>query len=150
MRPVLVLGLVMVAAVLSASSCGTEEHSVDFADINFDAPSGEQIEMWKSEPFRADPRQVAHYELQMKLDVAWKGERFPGDKYTFIESDSAHPEWGAYVVRGYVDRSGRLTRYRVKVAQRDGVWFARQVSHYMMVTLVHPALEDEGPPNTEK
>ncbi|MBI2933304.1 MAG: hypothetical protein HYY16_16795 [Planctomycetes bacterium] len=134
-------------AILGLFGC-TQPHAVDAPDIDLPAPGEAQIASWAAESFRRDPCQVAHYELQLRLDVLeWRGERYNPRKYVFYERDPEHPEWGSYVVRGYTDRSGRLWRYRVKLRRAGDIWIATQISHYLTVELEHPALErDSGPP----
>lgn len=139
----------LAGAMLSACSF-TQEHFIDFDDVTLSAPTPTQLAAWRAEAWREDPRQVAHYELQLRLDVSWKGERFLAARYTFHESDPEHPEWGSYVVRGYTDASGRTTRYRVKLKRDGTIWYATEISHYMVAVLPHPVLEGGGgPPRTK-
>jgi hypothetical protein len=72
------------------------------------------------------------------VDVPWSPEPFRPSLYQVLES----PEWGTYVVRGYVYPSGNLTRYRVKVRSYQEIWYPVQISRYKRYTIdedaVHP------------
>lgn len=133
-----------IVMMLAGAGCvPTEVKYVDLETIPLPAPEDEQIAFWKSaEPWRTDPRRVAHEELRLRFEVQWTLDAFDPGAYAFFEHDPAHPDWGAYVVRGYVDRAGRQTRYRAKVARRDGIWYATEVSHYMAVALPDERFED--------
>ncbi len=143
-RPV-VLAAIPGFMVLAGCLSTTEQHYVDFPNVDVDPPSVEQLEVWsKNDPWRRDPLRVAHEELQLRLDVPWKGLAYRPELYEYHQSDPAHPEWGTYVVRGYKDRAGRMFRYRVKLDRTGDIWYARQISHYVVAELLNPALEDEG------
>jgi hypothetical protein len=60
--------------------------------------------------------------------VPWKAEVYKPSVYKVLQS----PEWGTYVVRGYVYPSGHLMRYRVKVRPYKEIWYPIQISRYKM------------------
>ncbi len=136
-----------VLLIVSCSGC-PQMHPIDAPDINLPEPSELQVEQWRrNEAWRSDPCRVADYELKLHLDICeWAHEPFNPAKYTYTERNEKNPLWGPYVTRGSVDSSGRLWRYRVKVRKSGDVWYAVQVSHYLVVELEHPALEGGGPP----
>ncbi len=139
-----------VATVLLLLACGgcPSQSGFEAPDVNIQPPSDKQLEVWKGEAYRHDACRVADYELKMRLDMCqWRAEPFNAAKYTYFEKNEQRPDWGSYVVRGSSDRSGRLWRYRVKLRRSGDVWYAVQVSHYVVVELEHPALESGGPPN---
>jgi hypothetical protein len=74
----------------------------------------------------------------LKYTVPWITEPYRPSQYEVKES----PEWGTYVVRGYVNANGNLTRYRVKVRPYQDIWYPVQISHYKM----YPLDDDEMHP----
>ncbi len=127
--------------LLGALGC-SDTHTFHAPDVDLPPPGLGQISAWRNEEYRKDPKQVAHVELIGHLDVPFKLEPFHADTYTFIERNPERPDWGSYVTRGYVDRNGNQRRYRVKVRQHDGVWYAIQLSRFIDVEMQHPALDD--------
>ncbi len=126
--------LVLLAAVALPGCIGlTEDHVVDsLTVIHLPPPSIEQLDYWRRhEPWRTDVKRMAHDELQLVKDIPFSGQAYDPAIYEFHESNVAKPEWGSYVVRGWSDRSGRLWRWRVKVSQDRGLWYAREISHYI-------------------
>src|SRR3990172_11916431 len=117
---VLLVGLAC-AGLAGCLSLTEESESRPLKVVPVPAPTPAELDVWTQEfhagkVWRGDPRQGAHVELQKWLDVPWKGEAFDPTKYTFFEANPKHPDWGSYVVRGFIDRTGRNFRYRVKVA----------------------------------
>ncbi len=111
----------------------SEEYAVDSLkpDAVFPPPSVQELDYWrKHEPWRSDPRRLAHEELQFVSGIPFSGQAYDPAIYTFHEGNPQKPEWGSYVVRGWTDRSGRVWRYRVMVSQDRGLWYARQIDHY--------------------
>lgn len=134
----------LVLPFLLLGSC-TTEHYVDFPDVDLPAPHERDFERWEKEAaegtlWRTDPKEVAHRAILSALSVPWSGQPYRASDYEIRED---RKEWGPYVVRGYVEPSRRVVRYRVKMASRGKIWYARQVSHYMYLELPHPAMEDE-------
>ncbi|HVR82766.1 MAG TPA: hypothetical protein VMU54_00555 [Planctomycetota bacterium] len=134
---------VLLAAVscVLASSC-TDYYTLDLPDINLDQPDDlpQRLAAFRSggEKWLGDPRSVADVAIRRYLDVPWSPEPFRPSLYQVLES----PEWGTYVVRGYVYPSGNLTRYRVKVRPYQEIWYPIQISRYKRYTIdedaVHP------------
>ena len=130
------------------SGCSlTQDHYIDAQDINLPEPDAAQVSAWrKNEPWRSDPRRVAHEELGRRLEVPWRGQAYTAERYEFVEKSAEHPEWGSFVTRGFTDGQDRVFRYRVKVGCEDGIWYARQLSHFVKATLPHPIFDDGPPP----
>jgi hypothetical protein len=141
--------LAAAVALLSAFSC-SQTVPVDAPDVDVEPPSAVQLDLWQREydegtTWRGDPKRVAHEEIQLRLDVPWKGESLDPSKYEFTERNSEKPHWGSYVIRRYTDRSGRHVSYQVQLARHKNVWYARKVRHYYGIDVPHPALQDHGP-----
>jgi hypothetical protein len=135
--------LVLLAAVYGLLTAGCEQHyTLDLPDVDLDQPNDlpERLAAFRSgaEKWHGDPKAVADLAIRRHLDVPWAPEPFRPSLYQVKES----PEWGTYVVRGYVYPSGHLMRYRVKVRPYQEIWYAVQISHYKMHTIdedaVHP------------
>ena len=131
--------------LLASSSCA-EVYVLDLPDINLDTPTDlrQRLDAYRSgaERYHGDPKALADVALRTTpgLDVPWKAELFKPSQYTVQES----PEWGTYVVRGYVYPSGHLMRYRVKIRRFEEIWYPIQISRYKMHELsdddrYHPA-----------
>jgi hypothetical protein len=143
------ISLILVAALLGACNF-TQKHPVDMPDVVVPPPSDRQFEIWEREyqsgtTWRGDPKRLAHEEIQLRLDVPWKGEAFSPEKYEFTEANPEKPAWGSYVIRRFTDLNGRTISYQVQVSRRKSVWYARKVRHYYSVEMVHPALESDKP-----
>ncbi len=144
-------------AVLALASCGSSPTPIDIDDVDLPAPGPMELESrlkaYRSgtERLHADPKQVAHVALLHHLDLPWRGDPYRPDDYEFHERSPEHPEWGSYVVRGWVERTGspRVRRYRVKVRPYEGIWYPIQVSHYILVDVPEDG-PNEGPPNVRK
>ena len=139
------LAAAALAALLPAFTC-SKRVPVDMSDKDLPPPSAKQLEIWQNDfasgtTWRGDPRRVAHEEIQNQLKVPWAGEVFYSDKYEFNERNPEKPEWGSYVIRRYMDQSGRLISYQVQLSKHRSIWYARKVRHYYSVEMVHPALE---------
>jgi hypothetical protein len=135
------------ASLLSAFTC-SKRVPVDMPDKPVPPPTARQLELWQREfdagtAWRGDPGRVAHEEIQIHLDVPWKGDPFDSSKYEFTETNPQKPEWGSYVIRRYMDVSGRGISYQVQVSRHGSVWYARKVRHYYSIEVVHPALQDK-------
>ena len=121
-------------ALLLLSSCA-EIYTVYFPDVNLEPPVNleDRLDAFRSgaELWHGDPRMVADTAIRNHLDVPWKGSPFQGRKYTVKTS----PEWGHYVVRGYVYPSGAVTRYRVRIQPYAEIWYVTQVSHFKDVEI---------------
>ena len=122
----------LVLSVLLLAGC-TETYTLDFPDVNLDPPAtlGQQLKDYRSglEKWRADPRAVADQALRDGIrDLPWIAEPFKPSLYEVLKS----PEWGTYVVRGYVYPSGHLARYRVKIRPFEEIWYPVQLSHYKL------------------
>jgi hypothetical protein len=137
--------------------CGSEPRSVDFPDVDLRLPGSMELESRLkayrdgAERHHGDPCLVAHLALQDHIDnIPWRGRPYsPGD-YELVERNPAHPDWGSYVVRGWSERGApRVRRYRVKVRRYEEIWYAIQVSHYMLIDLPEHE-ESEMPPNASK
>jgi len=144
------LALVVAAAsTLPAFTC-SKRVPVDMKDVDVPAPSAKQLEIWQRDfesgaAWRGDPKRFAHEEIQLRLDVPWKGEPFDEGKYEFTAGNPEKPQWGSYVVRRYMDRSGRQVSYQVQVSRHRDVWYSRKVRHYYAIEVMHPALEEKNP-----
>jgi len=144
------LALLVTGAMLPAFSC-SERVPIDIDDINIEPPSAVQLDLWQREydggtKWRGDPKRVAHEELQLRLDVPWKGEALDPSKYEFTERNPEKSHWGSYAIRRYTDRSGRHISYQVQLARHRNIWYARKVRHYYGIEVPHPALEEDGGP----
>jgi len=135
--------LLLLTAVTGLLAAGCEQYyTLDLPDVNIDQPDDLDLRLaaFKSgaEKWHGDPRAVADLAIRRYLDVPWAPEPFRPSQYQVKES----PEWGTFVVRGYVYPSGHLMRYRVKVRSYREIWYAIQISHYKMHTIdedaVHP------------
>ena len=139
--------LATAAAILPATTC-SRRVPVDMDDVLVPPPSARQLELWQREfdsgtTWRGDPRRLAHEEIQLRLDVPWKGEPFNPAKYEFTENNPEKPQWGSYAVRRYMDYNGRYISYQVQMSRHGSVWYARKVRHYYSIEVAHPALEDK-------
>ena len=135
------------AALLPAFTC-SKRVPVDMSDKDLPPPSAKQLTIWQDEfergtKWRGDPKRVAHEEIQNQLHVPWAGEVFIPDKYEFTANNPDKPEWGSYVIRRYMEPSGRLVSYQVQLSNHGSIWYARKVRHYYSIEMVHPALEDK-------
>ena len=123
---VLVLGL-----ALSLGGCA-EVYTLDLPDVDLAQPDDlpQRLLAFRSgsEPWHGDPRSVADTSIRRFCDVPWKADAFKPSQYKVHEK----PEWGMYVVRGYVYPSGHLMRYRVKVRAYKEIWYPIQISRYKM------------------
>ena len=74
----------------------------------------------------------------IKCNVPWAPEPYRPSQYEIKET----PEWGTFVVRGYIYPSGNLMRYRVKIRAYKEIWYPVQISHYKMYAIdedeMHP------------
>ncbi len=127
--------LLLLAGLLAV---GCEEHYIsEGKDENFDIPDDLPIRLKRfrsgEEGWHNDPKAVADLALKNSrlLNVPWAPEPYRPSQYEVRES----PEWGTYVVRGYVYPSGHLMRYRVKVRKYQEIWYVVQISHYKMHTI---------------
>jgi len=139
--------LIVSSSALCAYTC-SKRIPIDMMDIEVPPPSAKQLEIWQREfesgtKWRGDAKRLAHEEIQLRLDVPWKGESFNPEKYEFIASNDEKPQWGSYVIRRYMDPSGRQVNYQVQVSRHRDVWYARTVRHYYAIEVIHPALEDQ-------
>jgi hypothetical protein len=142
---------------LALSCCSPDERTVDLPDINLTAPSAQDLESRLAafregrEKFHGDPKQVAHGALVDHVDVPWRGEPYRAEDYQFHLRNSKNPEWGSYVVRGFVERTGarRTRRYRVKIRPYEEIWYPIQVSRYFVMEFGEDP-ESEDPPNVRK
>ena len=149
-RPRSSLAFLAAAACLLGACNLSKRAAVDMADVVLPPPSDRQFEIWEREfnsgnTWRGDPKRLAHEEIQLRLDVPWKGESYAPEKYEFTESNPEKPQWGSYVIRRFTDLNGRTASYQVQVSRHKSVWYARKVRHYYSVEIVHPALEDDKP-----
>lgn len=108
-----------------------EIHDHDFDDINLPIPNDlpERLKDYRSgvEPWHGDPKAVADLALRYKVDhLPWMADPFRPSEYTVLKN----PEWGTYVVRGYIYPSGHLMRYRVKIRAYQEIWYPVQISRY--------------------
>ena len=141
--------LVLLGGLLPAFTC-SRRIPVDMNDVDVPPPSQKQLDIWQRDyesgtTWRSDPRRLAHEEIQLRLDVPWKGEDFAPAKYEFVEHNPEKPHWGSYAIRRYTDLSGRLVSYQVQMAKHRNVWYAVKVRHYYGIDVSHPALEDQYP-----
>jgi len=125
--------------LLSLAGCA-EVYTLDLPDVNLELPEDlpQRLESYRSgaEKWHGDPKAVADTAIRRYCDVPWKAEAFKPSIYTVSES----PEWGTYVVRGYVYPSGHLMRYRVKIRAYKEIWYPIQISRYK-----RHQLDDDGP-----
>lgn len=133
------------ASLLSGFTC-SKRVPVDMDDVVVPPPTARQLEIWQREfdsgtTWRGDPRRLAHEEIQLRLDVPWKGEPFDPAKYEFTESNPEKLQWGSYAVRRFRDFNGRAISYQVQMSRHGSVWYARKVRHYYAIEVMHPALE---------
>jgi len=126
----IVLCLSAVCWLLSAGCA--ETYTYVAPDINLELPDDlpQRLAAFRSgaEDWHGNPRMVADIAIRRHLDVPWKAEPFRPARYSVQES----PEWGTFVVRGYVYPSGHLMRYRVKIRKYYEIWYPIQISHYKM------------------
>lgn len=114
-----------------------EYYTMEGTDENFETPDDlpARLKLFRSgeEKWHGNPKMVADLALKnsLKLNVPWAPEPFRPSQYEVKES----PEWGTYVVRGYVYPSGHLMRYRVKIRAYQEIWYVTQISHYKMHTI---------------
>jgi hypothetical protein len=112
-----------------------ETYIQDFPDKNLELPDDlpQRLKSFRSglEKWHGDPKAVADEAIRRYLDVPWKAEPFKPSVYSVNET----ADWGKFVVRGYIYPSGHLMRYRVKIRAFEEIWYAVQVSHYLMVEL---------------
>ena len=117
--------------LLLASACA-EIYTLDLPDIDLETPDDlpKRLEAFRTgaERWHGDPKAVADTVLRTsrEIDVPWKADLYKPSQYTVLES----PEWGTYVVRGYVYPSGHLMRYRVKIRAYKEIWYPVQISRY--------------------
>ena len=136
-------GLLAAACVVLAAGC-TEYYTLDLGDENLEHPDDlpRRLAAFRTgaEKWHGDPRAVADLALRNSRThtVPWIAEPFRPSLYEVRES----PEWGTFVVRGYVNANGNLTRYRVKVRSYQEIWYPVQISHYKM----YPLDDDEMHP----
>ena len=108
----------------------TETYTLDLPDVNLEVPTDlpQRLESFRTgrEWWHGDPRAVADTSIRRYLDVPWIADPYKPSLYSVKES----PEWGTYVVRGYVYPSGGLMRYRVKIRAYKEIWYPVQISHY--------------------
>ena len=131
------------SAGLLAAGC-TEYYTLDLPDENFEQPDDlpRRLSAFRSgaETWHGDPKRVADLALRnsIKCNVPWAPEPYRPSQYEIKET----PEWGTFVVRGYIYPSGNLMRYRVKIRAYKEIWYAIQISHYKMYDVdedeVHP------------
>jgi hypothetical protein len=130
-----VLLLLAACCALPAAGGCTEYYTLDLPDVNIEQPDDlpQRLAAYRSgsEKWHGDPKAVADIAIRRHLNVPWSPEPFRPSQYEVKES----PEWGTYVVRGYVYPSGHLMRYRVKVRPYKEIWYAVQISHYKMHTI---------------
>ena len=122
------------AVLLLLASCA-DIYTVYFPDVNLEPPADleTRLQSFRSgvELWHGDPRAVADTAIRRYLDVPWKASPFQGQLYTV----KTRPEWGSYVVRGYVYPSGAVTRYRVRIQRYAEIWYVTQVSHFKDVEI---------------
>lgn len=135
----------LLGLVLGVLAGCTETFTVPFKDIPVEPPFDleQQLARCRSgeEAWRGDPKAVADLALRAKLDIhaaPWMASPFHPPAYEVLYK----PEWGTYVVRGYVYPSGGVMRYRVKVRRYHEIWYPIEVSRYKQHEMPHPALED--------
>jgi len=135
--------LLTMASFLLTAGC-TEYYTLDLGDENLGVPDNlaQRLAAFRSgaERWHGDPKAVADLALRNSPNytVPWIAEPFRASQYDFKES----AEWGTYVVRGYLNANGNLTRYRVKVRPYREIWYPIQISHYKM----YPIDDDEMHP----
>jgi hypothetical protein len=128
--------LLTAVCCLLTAACG-EYYTLDLPDENFEVPDDlpQRLTDYRSgrEKWHGDPRAVADIALRnsRQCNVPWAPEPYRPSQYQVKES----PEWGTFVVRGYVYPSGHLMRYRVKVRPYKEIWYVVQISHYKMHTI---------------
>ena len=126
----------LAACGLSLAGCA-EVYTLDLPDVNLEVPADlpQRLEAYRSgaEKWHGDPKAVADNAIRYSphVDVPWKADPYKPSLYTVNES----PEWGTYVVRGYIYPSGHLMRYRVKVRPYKEIWYPIQISRYKMYEL---------------
>ena len=107
MKKLLFLAAVAIPGCLNLN----EDHDIYMTDKALPTPNVEMLDYWRRpEPQRSDPTWVACWELQLVKDIPFSGEAFGASIFAFHASHPKHPEWGNYVARWYVDRSGRSWR----------------------------------------
>ena len=127
--------LLLAGCGLPAAGCLYDTYTLDLPDVNLELPDDlpQRLESFRSgaEKWHGDARSVADQAIRRYCDVPWKAEVYKPSLYTIKES----PEWGFYVVRGYIYPSGHLMRYRVKVRRYEDIWYPIQISRYKMYEL---------------
>lgn len=131
-------------AVLAGCS---QEYVANMKDIEIETPHDLELQLKRfrsgEEKWRGDPKAVADIAIREKLDLQaapWEAGPFQPAAYEV----KYKPEWGTYVVRGYVfpSASGGVMRYRVKIRQYFEIWYPIEVSHQKVHMMQHPALDD--------
>jgi hypothetical protein len=137
------MALVLAVGGLLAAGCA-EVYTLDLPDENFEQPDDlpQRLAAYRSgtERWHGDPKLVADLALRnsRKVNVPWAPEPYRASQYQVKES----PEWGTFVVRGYLYPSGNLMRYRVKIRPYQEIWYVVQISRYKMYDIdddeMHP------------
>src|SRR5207247_1833330 len=134
--------VLLLAALLAGC---TQEYVANFPSVSMEPPPDldQQLLRYRSgeEKWRGDPKAVADMALREKLDLhaaPWMPSPFHPPAYEV----KYKPDWGTYVVRGYIYPSGGVMRYRVKLRPFYEIWYPIEVSHQKVHELPHPALED--------
>lgn len=124
----LVAGYGLLVTLFSCQS----SYTLDLPDVNIEIPDDldHRLLAYRSgeEKWHGDPKAVADLAIRRYCDVPWKAEPYKPSVYSVKET----PEWGTFVVRGYVYPSGHLMRYRVKVRKYKEIWYPIQISRYKM------------------
>ncbi len=134
----------LAVAVALLSGCA-EEYVFKGKDIPMEPPHDLELQLARfrsgEEKWRGDPKAVADQALRLKIDLQsapWQAGPFHPPAYEV----KFKPEWGTYVVRGYVYPSGGVMRYRVKIRQYFEIWYPVEISHQKVHEMPHPATED--------
>ena len=118
-------------ALVLLAGCA-EYYYLDLPDIDLEAPEDLELRLRRfrsgEEPWHGDPRMLADVTLrrQPKVEVPWQNERFQPSAYQVLHS----PEWGDYVVRGFIYPSGHLGRWRVKIRPYQEIWYPVQIGRF--------------------
>lgn len=139
------MGWAALVVGLGLGGC-TETYTLDLQDINLETPDDlpERLLAFRTgqEWWHGDPKALADITIRRHLTVPWRADPYNPGLYAV----KASPEWGTYVVRGYVYPSGALMRYRVKIRPYKEIWYPVQISRYK-IHYLDDETEDHAPPD---
>jgi len=137
--------LVLGFGLLALLGC-TQEYVTNFKDISMEPPFDIELQLKRfrsgEEKWRGDPKAVADMALREKVPLRsapWEASPFHAPAYEV----KFKPEWGTFVTRGYPWPNGGMMRYRVKLRNYFEIWYPVEISHQLVRTMPHPALDED-------